>query len=86
MFRRASSISPLLADHGLTVNTDKSFITRYLTDGLFDPPNDFQIQPDGLIILGVPTGTSHYTRTQVQWILSDISDIQCEWAGTWCHS
>ena len=73
MFRIAPSISPLLAEHGFVVNTDKSFITGHLTDSLCDQPDDFEILSDGLIILGVPTGTSHFRRTKARQILSDMA-------------
>ena len=51
MFRIAPSISPLLAEHGFSVNIHKSFITGQLMDSSPDPPEDFQLEPDGLMVL-----------------------------------
>lgn len=73
MFRIAPSISPLLAEHGFSVNIQKSYITGQLIDSSPDPPEDFQLEPEGLMVLGVPTGTSHYRREQASRILTDMA-------------
>ena len=73
MFHIAPSISPIFAEHGFYVNIEKSYVTGDLTDCLPDQPDDFQIEPAGLVILGVPTGTNFYRRTKAQTILSDMA-------------
>ena len=56
MFHIAPSIAPILAEHGFYMNVDKSYITGLYTDALDGQPEDFNIHPDGLVILSVPTG------------------------------
>ena len=73
MFRIALSLSPLLAEHGVSVNIHKSFITGQLIDSSPDQPEDFQLEPEGLMVLGVPTGTSHYRRAQADRILTGMA-------------
>jgi Reverse transcriptase (RNA-dependent DNA polymerase) len=73
MFRIASSIAPILAEHGFYMNMDKSYITGYNTDMLPDQPDDFSIVPDGLIVLGVPTGTDNFRHAKAQQILKEMA-------------
>ena len=73
MFRIASSIAPILASHGFYMNVEKSHITGYNTDLLPDQPEDFNIHPDGLVILGVPTGGHTFRQNKAQQILADMA-------------
>jgi hypothetical protein len=69
MFRNASSIAPILAEHGFY----KSYITGYNTDMLPDQPDVFPIVPDGLAVLGVPTGTDNFRHAKAQQILKEMA-------------
>jgi hypothetical protein len=69
MFR----IAPILAEHGFYMNMDNSYITGYKTDMLPDQPDDFSIVPDGLTVLGVPTGTDNFRHAKAQQILKEMA-------------
>ena len=72
MFHIAPSIAPILAEHGFYMNVQKSYITRLSTDCFSDQPEDFNIHPDGLVILDVPTGGRTFRRTKANQILTDM--------------
>ena len=73
MFRVAPSIAPILALHGFHMNITKSYITGYNTDILPDQPEDFNITPEGLMVLGVPTGGYNFRCAKAQQILENMA-------------
>ena len=73
MFRIAPSIAPILAEHGFYMYIQKSYITGLSTDCFVDQPEDFNIHPNGLVILGVPTGGRTFRQTKVNQILTDMA-------------
>jgi Reverse transcriptase (RNA-dependent DNA polymerase) len=73
MFRIAPSIAPILARHGFHMNIQKSYITGINTDCLPDQPEDFNITPEGLMVLGVPTGGYNFRRAKAKQILENMA-------------
>ena len=73
MFRIASSIAPILAEHGFYMNVEKSHIRGYNVEQHQDQPEDFNVNQDGLVILGVPTGGRNFCQTKAQQILRDMA-------------
>ena len=73
MFRIAPSIAPIFAEHGFYMNVEKSYITGLYTDAFADQPEDFNIHPDGLVILGVPTGGRTFRQTNARQLLADMT-------------
>ena len=74
-FRLAPFLVEIYARDRLTLNLSKSYITGSTADGEADipPPPDFHIESDGLIMLGVPIGKSHYVRDRVKEKLVEAS-------------
>ena len=65
MFRVAPLIEGIFARSGFTVNVSKSKITGLWAEGLYDPPDGFQVDRDGLVALGVPVGQLGYQQDRI---------------------
>ena len=65
MFIVAPHIAALCATHGIRIKVDKSKITGTNTD-IMQVPEDFVIESEGLIALGVPIGTPDYCTNSVR--------------------
>lgn len=62
MFRVAPLIEGIFANHGFTVNVSKSKITGRRIEGMYDLPEGFTVEAEGMIALGVPVGDNYYRR------------------------
>jgi hypothetical protein len=51
----------------------QSYITGINTDCLPDQPEDFNITPEGLMVLGVPTGGYNFRRAKAKQILENMA-------------
>jgi Reverse transcriptase (RNA-dependent DNA polymerase) len=62
MFKVAPLIQGIFQDNGFEVNVSKSKITGPQVDVQCDPPEDFVIDYEGIIALGIPVGSRDYRK------------------------
>jgi hypothetical protein len=73
MFILAPLIAPLFAQHGIYVKTIKSRIAGVNTDIIADQPENFLIEPEGMITVGIPIGTADYRMDRVRDMLLSMA-------------
>ena len=67
IFRVAPRIEGIFAQHGFAVSVPKSKITGPEVENYLDrAPDDFAIDSEGLIALGVPVGSAHFRRSTTE--------------------
>ena len=69
----ASCVEEIFGNFGFKIKAAKSLITGDNLDVQGDPPEDFVISPDGIVVLGTPIGRSYYRKVTGTAMLSDMS-------------
>jgi Reverse transcriptase (RNA-dependent DNA polymerase) len=72
IFRLAPMISEIFEENGFQVNVAKSKITGRQVEGLYDPPDDFVINTEGLVTLGIPVGSAWYRKETTEAMVKDM--------------
>ena len=72
IFRLAPMIPEIFEENGFQVNVTKSKITGRQVEGLYDPPEDFVINTEGLVTLGIPVGTAWYRKQTTEAMVKDM--------------
>lgn len=69
----ASCVEEIFGDFGFKIKAAKSLITGNGVDLAGDPPEDFVVSAEGIVVLGTPIGRSHYRTATGSAMLSAMS-------------